>query len=113
MPSSPNYVRDYAQEHKTAKARGERGGHDSGDTIRARARRHAIKLGMIKKGSKKDIDHIHSLSHGGSENAASNLRVRSQHDNRSFPRNSAGGMIRNEPKTTSEKGMVKGKKTGK
>jgi hypothetical protein len=85
-------VRDYAQEHKTAKARGERGGHDSGDTIRARARRHAIKLGMIKKGSKKDIDHIKPIVKGGSENAASNLRAVSQHKNRSFKRTKGAGM---------------------
>jgi hypothetical protein len=92
VPSSKNYVRDIAQEDKTAKERGEQGtGHDSKSAVRHRARRNALKLGMIKPGSKKDIDHKNPLAKGGS-NDESNLRVRSEHANRSFPRTKDAGM---------------------
>jgi hypothetical protein len=96
MPSSKNYVRDYAQEYKTAKARGEGGtGHNAGAAIRHRARRKAIKLGMIKPGAKVDIDHKRPVSKGGS-NSKSNLRAVSASDNRSFPRNPDGSMKSNK-----------------
>lgn len=98
MPSSPGYERDYKQEYKTAKARGEAGvGHNSGNAVRNRARRKAIKLGLISPNSKKDIDHKRPVSKGGSNNA-SNLRAESASTNRSFPRNHKGGMIANHPK---------------
>lgn len=90
MPSSKNYVRDYAQEYKTAKARGEIGtGHNSENAKRHRARRKALKLGMVKKGQ--DLDHKKPLSKGGS-NTPSNWRARSPHANRSYARNSDGSM---------------------
>lgn len=90
MPSSPNYVRDYKQEAKTAKARGEQGGGSEGDNAkRKRARRLALKLGMVKKGQ--DVDHKRALSKGGS-NDKSNLRALSPSKNRSFKRNSDGSM---------------------
>jgi hypothetical protein len=93
MPNSPNYHRNYKQEEKTAKARGEQGtGHDSGEAIRMRARRLAIKKGMIKKGSKLDIDHIEPLVKGGAATELSNLRPRTQHANRSYPRTPGAGM---------------------
>lgn len=37
-----------------------------------------------------DVDHIKPLSQGGT-NAISNLRLRSQHDNRSYDRDGPGG----------------------
>jgi hypothetical protein len=89
MPSSENYVRDYKQENKTAKARGERGGSDSGDAKRARARRKAIKVGMVKPND--GIDHKKPIAKGGG-NDMSNLRVRSPSANRSFPRTKGAGM---------------------
>lgn len=96
MPSSPGYVRNYKQEEKTAKARGDQGtGHDSGEAVRARARRKALKLGMVKKGQ--DLDHKTPLSKGGTS-TISNFRPETPHDNRSFPRNSDGSMIANHPK---------------
>lgn len=99
MPSSPGYVRDYAQEYATAKKRGEVGtGHDSGNAERHRLRRKAVKLGMVRPGDGKDVDHKVALTKGGS-NSINNARVESAHNNRSFPRNSRGGMIRNSPKT--------------
>lgn len=93
MPSSDNYERNYAQEYKTAKARGEGGtGSDSGGAKRQRARRKALKLGLVKKGQ--DLDHKKPISKGGS-NKLSNLRATSPHDNRSFPRNADGSMKHN------------------
>ena len=96
MPSSKNYVRDYAQERKTAESRGETGqGRDSEDATRHRARRKALKLGMVKPGQ--DLDHKTPLSKGGT-NAVSNFRAESPHDNRSFPRDSSGALVANHPK---------------
>lgn len=95
MPSSKNYKRDYSQEYKTAKARGEQGtGSNSTNAIQHRARRKAVKLGMVKPGDGKDVDHKRSISKGGS-NSKKNLRVKTASDNRSFPRNSDGSMKKN------------------
>ena len=93
MPSSKDYVRNYSEEYKTSKERGEQGtGSKSGGAERMRARRAALKMGMVKKGD--DLDHKVPLSKGGS-NAPSNWRDRSVHSNRSFPRNSDGSMKHN------------------
>jgi len=93
MPSSPGYDRNYAQEAKTAKARGEQGTGSNGDNAkRKRARRAALKKGLVKKGQ--DWDHKKALSMGGS-NALSNGRAATPHDNRSFPRNKDGSMKSN------------------
>lgn len=90
MPSSPNYKRDLKQEYKTAKARGEVGvGSDSPNAKRKRARRAALKMGLVKKGQ--DLDHKKPLSKGGS-NSPSNWRATSPSANRSFPRKSDGSM---------------------
>jgi hypothetical protein len=89
MSSSKSYVRDLQQEIKTAKARGERGGSDSADAKRHRARRAALKTGKVKPGQ--DLDHKVPLSKGGS-NKPSNTRAKSPSANRSFPRNSKGGI---------------------
>jgi hypothetical protein len=88
MPSSPNYVRDYAQEKKTSDARGEKPKR----AARNRARLKAIKAGMIKPGSNMDIDHKQPLSKGGSQTSLSNLRAVPASKNRSFARNSDGSM---------------------
>lgn len=96
MPSSKGYVRDLKQEYATQKARGESGtGSDSENAKRHRARRVALKLGLVKKGQ--DLDHKKPLSKGGS-NSPSNFRAESPHANRSFPRNSDGSMKANHPK---------------
>jgi hypothetical protein len=85
------YVRDYQQEEKTAKARGEQStGHNSGSAVRHRARRLMLKLGMVKKGQ--DVDHKDPIVKGGPNNALSNLRARSVHANRSYPRTANAGM---------------------
>lgn len=90
MPSSKDYVRDYKQEYKTAKARGEIGtGSNSDNAKRHRLRRKALKAGMVKKGQ--DLDHKKPLSKGGS-NTLANARGISPHKNRSYPRNPDGSM---------------------
>lgn len=96
MPSTPGYVRNDRREYATQKARGESGtGSNSENAKRHRARREALKLGLVKKGQ--DLDHKHALSKGGS-NSVKNFRAESPHDNRSFPRRSDGSMIANHPK---------------
>lgn len=92
MPSSDGYKRDYGQEQKTAKARGERGGSAADDAKRKRLRRMALKRGMVKKGQ--DLDHKVPLSKGGS-NTLKNARATTPSENRSFPRNSDGSMKSN------------------
>ena len=94
MPSPPGYKRDYAQERKTELARGGR----RKNILRLRARRLAIKKGMVKRNDGKDLDHKVPLSKGGT-NDASNFRVESQHANRSFPRDSSGKLKVNHEET--------------
>lgn len=90
MPSSKNYVRDYKQEYKTAKKRGEVGtGSGSGNAKRHRLRREMLKLGMVKPGQ--DVDHKKPLSKGGS-NSVANGKAVSPSKNRSFKRNKDGSM---------------------
>lgn len=90
MPSSPNYKRDYKQEARTAKRRGEQGtGSDSGSAQRHRARRKMLKEGKVKPGQ--DVAHVKPISKGGS-NAAANLRAESPSKNRSFKRTRTGGL---------------------
>ena len=98
MPSSPGYSRDYAQEYKTAKSRGEVGTGTNGDNAkRKRLRRQFEKAGKVHKGDGKDVNHIKPLSKGGS-NTPGNANVESKATNRSFPRRSDGSMIANHPK---------------
>ena len=89
MPSSPGYRRDLKEEYKDQKARGDVGGSDSPNSQRKRARRKALKMGMVKKGQ--DLDHKKPISKGGG-NAVSNLRATSPSENRSFPRKSDGSI---------------------
>lgn len=92
MPSSPGYKRNLKQEYKTAKSRGEIGtGSDSSNAKRHRARRKALKLGMVKPGQ--DLDHKTPLSRGGG-NSVKNLRAQSPSANRGFPRNPDGSVKR-------------------
>ena len=93
MPSPKGYVRDYKEEEKTASARGE----NKDNALRHRARRLAVKKGMVKPHDGKDVDHKQPLSKGGS-NTPANFRVESEHDNRSFPRSKTGALVANHPK---------------
>lgn len=91
-------ARDYKREYELSVKRGEQGvGHDGGGAIRMRNRRAAMKLGLVRKGDKKDIDHRVALSKGGAGESRSNWRIESEHKNRSFPRRSDGSMIANHP----------------
>lgn len=60
MPSSKGYKRDYDQEYKTQKSRGEH----SDRMERQRARRDLDKRGVDRDG--KDVSHNKMLSKGGS-----------------------------------------------
>lgn len=96
MPSSPGYKRDYRQEYKTAKARGEVGTGTNGDNAkRKRLRRQLEKEGRVRPHDGKDVDHKTPLSKGGS-NSKSNARVVKASTNRSFPRNSDGSIKRSK-----------------
>lgn len=95
MPSSKGYKRNYKQERKTAKKRGETGvGSKSGDATRHRARRKVAKTTSVKG---KDVHHKKGLS-----NKRSNLKAISVKKNRS-----AGGKIGNR------KGKAAGGRKGK
>lgn len=56
------------------------------------ARRRLEDEGRVHKGDGKDVDHKHPISKGGG-NGESNLRVQSQHANRSYRRDSKGRPI--------------------
>ncbi len=86
MPSSKNYVRNYRQE-----ALAESPERQKQRVLRMRARRafetslgHPIPIGM-------DVDHKKPLNKGGS-NTKHNLQLQQKNANRSYPRNSKGGM---------------------
>lgn len=49
------------------------------------------KLGLVHKGDHNDVDHIHPLDKGGSNNR-NNFRVRSASANRSFKRTRTADM---------------------
>lgn len=87
MPSSKNYVRDYEQEAKTMKQRGQ----DEDNAQRTKLRREAIKKGVVARGDGKDLDHKQALSKGGA-NTLSNARPVDPGTNRSFARNPDGSM---------------------
>jgi hypothetical protein len=75
MPSSPGYKRDYKQEAKTAKARGE---HDD-RMERQRARRAYDAKGIDRTG--KDVSHKKMMKNGGSN--ADGYKLESPSKNRS------------------------------
>jgi hypothetical protein len=84
MPSSPGYKRDYKQEAKTAKARGEHGDRME----RQRARRAVDKTGVDRNNNGKadrregkDVSHNKLLKNGGTN--ADGYRIESASTNRS------------------------------
>lgn len=84
MPSSPGYVRNYKQESRTAKRRGE----NVDNKYRKRARRKLEKEGVVKPFDGKDVDHKNG---NPKANNRSNLKAKSASSNRSFPRNKRAG----------------------
>lgn len=89
MPSSKNYKRDYKQEYKTAKKRGEVGTGSNGDNAsRKRARRKMEKAGKVRKGDGKDVAHKNG---NPKDNKKGNLSVQSKKKNRSYARTKSAG----------------------
>jgi len=88
MPSSPNYKRNYEQESKTAKERGE----DKDNAARHRARYAMEKAGKVSRNDGKDVAHVKALSKGGKPTDLDNLKAESPSSNRSFARNKDGSM---------------------
>ena len=91
MPYKNKSDRNYKAEYANYQGKPEQ--------IKKRAERNAarakmVKAGKAKKGDGKDVDHARALSKGGG-NAMSNLRMTSESENRSFPRNSDRSMKSN------------------
>ena len=98
MPSSKSYKRNYTEEWKDAKARGE--GADNAQ--RHRARYDLEKKGLVQRNDGKDVGHKTAVKRGGT-NAPGNLVVQTKSENRSFARNKDGSM----KSETSKKEKVK------
>ena len=80
--------RNYKLETKNYQSRPEQIHNRS---LRNQARREMMKEGRVQKGDGNDVDHKTPLIKGGS-NRDNNLRVRTSHVNRSFPRTKRAGM---------------------
>lgn len=87
MASSKNYVRDIEQETRTAKRRGD----PVRNAQRHKARREAIKAGIVSHNDGKDVDHKVPLTKGGS-NKVGNLRAQPPGTNRSVKRKPDGSL---------------------
>lgn len=74
MKKKRNYKKEYAKYHGTAAYRKRR-------SMRVLARRKLEKMGRVRKGDGKDVDHKKALSKGGT-NGLRNLRVVSRYVNR-------------------------------
>ena len=77
-------ARDYKRENKVTKSKPR---NIKKRVLRNKARRMLERVGLVKKGDGKHVDHKKPLSKGGS-NKRSNLRVRDGKKNSSFARNS-------------------------
>lgn len=84
----PRKVRDYKAEYKAYHSSPEQ---KKNRAARNTARRQAVAVHGKTALKGKDIDHKIPLSKGGS-NSKSNRRIVSQHTNRSYKRNSKGGV---------------------
>lgn len=82
-------ARDYDNEYKSY--------HSRPEQIKRRAERNAARRkleekGRVRKGDGKDVHH---KDHNTGNNSDNNLAVQSKSKNRSFPRNSKGGVKKN------------------
>lgn len=83
MPrKNPDGTRDYSYDSHYEASSEQRKNRSE----RVLARREMVKEGKVSKGDGKDVDHVRSLSNGGS-NQRQNLRVTSTHSNRSRKNN--------------------------
>jgi hypothetical protein len=78
-------TRNYKKENANYKSRPEQ---VKKRTSRNKARRMAMKAGLVRKGDGKDVDHKNG---NPLDNRKTNLRVRAASKNRSFPRNKKAG----------------------
>ena len=83
MPSGPNYKRNYKQEARTESPL-----RKKKRNMRNKARRIAIKAGLVKRGGSKDVHHKDG---NAMNNKRSNLSVKSASKNRSYPRTKSAG----------------------
>ena len=83
MPSSENYKRNYKQEANTESPL-----RKKKRNMRNKARRIAIKAGLVKRGGSKDVHHKDG---NAMNNKRGNLTVKSASKNRSFPRTKSAG----------------------
>ena len=81
-------TRNYKLEYKNYQGRPEQIRNRS---LRNQARRELMQEGRVQKGDGRDVDHARPLIRGGG-NSDTNLRVRSQRTNRSFPRTRSARM---------------------
>ncbi len=88
MPWMKDGKRDYRREYDLYQGKKK---NIKKRSLRNSARAELAKMGKVKKGDGKDVDHRKPLSKGGG-NSIRNLRVRSASSNRSFPRTRGGRM---------------------
>lgn len=81
--------RDYKSEYENYQDSPEQIANRS---ARNKARRLMTKEGLVKKGDGMDVDHVVPIVKGGAKLARKNLRVRTDNENRSFPRTKKAGM---------------------
>lgn len=78
-------ARNYKKENENYKSKPEQ---IEKRVARNKARRMAMKAGLVKKGDGKDVDHRNG---NPLDNSKGNLRVQKASTNRSFPRNKKAG----------------------
>lgn len=80
MPNR-DYKKEYSKYQGTAEQKKKRASRNS-------ARSAMVKMGKVRKGDGKDVDHKNG---NPKDNTKKNLRVTTKRANRSFPRNSKAG----------------------
>lgn len=85
MPSSPGYKRDYKKEYNNYQGKPDQ---KKKRASRGRARYSLMKKGRVRLGDGMDVDHKDT---NANNNSSTNLRVRTESDNRSYPRNKRAG----------------------
>lgn len=89
MKGLQEMARDYKSEYRNYQGKPDQIKKRS---LRNKARRKLVKQGRVHKGDHMDVDHKKPLVKGGG-NALSNLRVKTDNANRSFPRDRGAHMV--------------------